>query len=217
MRAIKNAISWIGRLGRKHSFAAAGGILLLWQVLRAIIGFAGDIDLIVDRLHEPGWIGVMMRWLLEPQPAALTIALILIGLSLIWWDFNRDRHSRKRLGLTNAVKLMYDEANEDLRRAARKPDPRAKISIVGWCKAALICAARDGICTLYGRREPDLVHESIPRDELPRLWSGDNDTITGMYDDEPKYHDVEIESVDLRRVLKHYEDDIEKWARLGVH
>ena len=97
-----------------------------------------------------------------------------------------------------------------------KPDPRATVSITEWCKAAIICSARDGIGTLYGRREPELVHEPIPKNELPRLWSGDNDTITGMYDDEPKYFDVEIERTDAMRVLKHYEDDIAYWARLTV-
>ncbi len=58
------------------------------QGLRALLSWGGEIDFVVSRANDPGWIGTALGWLLNPPPFVI-IPLILIGLGLIYWDLRR--------------------------------------------------------------------------------------------------------------------------------
>jgi hypothetical protein len=80
-----------------------GGVLLLevaLPTLRAIyrlIRTGGDIDFVVERTKDPGWIRWMIENIINPPPW-LTIPLVLAGLSLILWDTRRQRTAGGREG-----------------------------------------------------------------------------------------------------------------------
>lgn len=48
----------------------------------------GDIDFLVSLVHGIGWVGLVITWLLNP-PIWFGFAVILAGLTLIYWDNNR--------------------------------------------------------------------------------------------------------------------------------
>jgi len=55
----------------------AGAIVLLLAVCRSILDFSGYVDFFATHTKEPGWVGVMFDWLLNPPSWAImpTIAL----------------------------------------------------------------------------------------------------------------------------------------------
>ncbi|TIU46002.1 MAG: hypothetical protein E5W19_28185 [Mesorhizobium sp.] len=54
------------------------------------IMLGGDIDFVVSRTEDPGWVGVVMRFLFS-QPELVNLALLVGGLLLIYWDVRRNR------------------------------------------------------------------------------------------------------------------------------
>lgn len=80
----------------------AGGILFfvlpLWQFLRWLLKVGGDIDFVIERFNDPGWLASTMSWVLN-FPAWLNLPLILGGLGLIFADMRR-RGATQRSRLT---------------------------------------------------------------------------------------------------------------------
>jgi hypothetical protein len=76
-------MEWI----KRHLPAAGGGLLLVLVWIKTIVGFGGDIDFLVSRSQDPGWVGVMWNQIVTSpwMPMVLTV----IGLGLIYWDFKR--------------------------------------------------------------------------------------------------------------------------------
>lgn len=92
---------------KRHWRAVLGAATLIGpalQALRWIVTAAGDIDFIVTRAEEPGWVAVVLNFILNPPPWAL-LPFILIGLALILWD-NRRRH---KLGTVIAPSMAASE------------------------------------------------------------------------------------------------------------
>ena len=78
-------MQWI----RRHWQAAFGLALLVlppfWKWLRQVLGVLGDVDLVVERTRDPGWIKSVIELALDP-PEWLLLALALSGVAIIVWD-----------------------------------------------------------------------------------------------------------------------------------
>jgi hypothetical protein len=71
---------------RKHWKSVAGALVLV----RSLVTYGGDADFVISRMQDPGWVGKMINWLINP-PGWATFFLVLTGLALIWWDVARRR------------------------------------------------------------------------------------------------------------------------------
>jgi hypothetical protein len=82
-------MTWI----RRHWRALLALAPLLPPFVKGVlsfVGFGGSVDFVISRLQEPGWVAVMIRWLLDP-PGWSILPMILMGLALIFWDSRRHR------------------------------------------------------------------------------------------------------------------------------
>jgi hypothetical protein len=74
---------------RRHWQAVIGLALLVlppvWKWTRQVLGVLGDVDLIVERTREPGWVKAVIGLALDP-PGWLLLMFVLSGLSIIVWD-----------------------------------------------------------------------------------------------------------------------------------
>lgn len=80
---------------RQNKLAAASLVPELWRLLSRAINRLGDIDFLVERAKDPGWIGAMLRFLADPPPY-FTVPLMVVGLMLIYRNVNR--RSKKLTG-----------------------------------------------------------------------------------------------------------------------
>lgn len=84
--------------------------LPLWQVCRSVLDFSGYIDFFATHTKEPGWVGVMLEWLLNPSPWTIAPAMVL-GFGLLIWDGRR-----RQAGLMAMIpKPQAIEFSNDLR------------------------------------------------------------------------------------------------------
>jgi hypothetical protein len=67
------------------------GLQPLWQAIKWLIGRGGDIDFVVSRWSDPGWVGAVINFLLSPPPWMM-IPLLIVGSALIAWDYFRHRN-----------------------------------------------------------------------------------------------------------------------------
>lgn len=75
----------------RHLLSVFGFILwapVIFRGVKSIVGFGGDLDFLLSRAQEPGWVGVVLTWMLAP-PDWLLLPLIVLGGFLIWLDVNR--------------------------------------------------------------------------------------------------------------------------------
>jgi hypothetical protein len=101
---------------RRHWRALVGAFLLLepiWRGIKWLITLGGDVDFIVSRSQEPGWVGAVIDTLISP-PGWITLPLIVSGLALIYWDTRRSRHA-----LTNVSQPMQGIRNTTLPAESR--------------------------------------------------------------------------------------------------
>lgn len=76
-----------------RALAGIGALLLsLWQALRSVLSWGGEIDFVVSRTSDPSWIGQLFR-VAATQPGYVAIALTVGGLALIYWDVKRFRRT----------------------------------------------------------------------------------------------------------------------------
>jgi hypothetical protein len=75
----------------RHVLGLLGALTLLPTVVRlgkAAVGLGGDVDFIISRSNDPGWIRQAVNWLFHPPDWAIA-PLIILGLMLIWADVKR--------------------------------------------------------------------------------------------------------------------------------
>lgn len=81
----------------KRHWLAIGGFILsaggtIFRYAKEIISLFGDIDLLVERSRDPGWVGGMIGFLLDP-PGWLILLVVIAGLFAIYLDVRRNRKS----------------------------------------------------------------------------------------------------------------------------
>lgn len=101
---------------RTHWPAAAGVAALLvsgLQAIRALLSGAAEIDFLVTRINDPGWIGVVLNSVLNP-PSYLLLLLILVGFGLLFWDARRSRATRMQAGGVGDGSVLQDNQSVQL-------------------------------------------------------------------------------------------------------
>lgn len=76
---------------RNHPLAAGGAVgwlFALIQIIRQLLQLGGDIDFIVTRAQEPGWVGMMVEYIVNP-PNYMLLIVFIVGSFLIWFDLRR--------------------------------------------------------------------------------------------------------------------------------
>lgn len=117
----------------KRYWRSALGIIFLippaWHALHSLIMWGGDIDFVISRSADPGWVGNLIDFLLNP-PGVITLPFIVIGLLLIYWDNRRASHSNepKEKAATpktikNAIRAMGLSPQEEAERIPVKAHP----------------------------------------------------------------------------------------------
>lgn len=81
---------------KRYRLAFVGALPIIWQFTRWALDAAGNIDLVVSRAQDPGWVKAVWEFLVYP-PEWLPVLLIVAGLALIFWDLRRGRRSTLRL------------------------------------------------------------------------------------------------------------------------
>lgn len=115
---------------REHWPSALGGFFLLWQGTKALIQWASTFDFLFERFHSPSWVGVVLKFLIDPPPL-FTLLLVLIGLALIYWDV-RFRHSRSPI-LPAALSAWVAHLRS-ASRAVEKPATGLTLTATGTAK-----------------------------------------------------------------------------------
>ncbi len=68
-------------MGKKIT-AVVGGFILLWNIIRGGIGVLGDVDFVVEKTNELGWMEDVLVFLLNP-PSETTLVTILVGFVML--------------------------------------------------------------------------------------------------------------------------------------
>jgi hypothetical protein len=78
---------------RRRIVGLLGALAVFWAVagklIKSILQYFGNFDLIISRVEEPSWIGTLGHLALEGflnPPSWLLIPIVIVGLLLIWWD-----------------------------------------------------------------------------------------------------------------------------------
>src|SRR4051794_41031650 len=88
-------LGWV----RRHWIALLGLLPLIPAAFKgalALITVGGDIDFVVSRSQEPGWVGQMIGWLIDP-PGWTILPFMLFGFACIYWDTRRKSAARGRV------------------------------------------------------------------------------------------------------------------------
>jgi hypothetical protein len=81
---------------RRHWLVLAGCLPLIPPATKgalSLVNFGGNIDFVISRSQNPGWVGRMINWLIDP-PGWLILPLIALGLTCIYWDAKRQLVTR---------------------------------------------------------------------------------------------------------------------------
>lgn len=62
----------------------------LWRAVKWLVERGGDIDFLVSRWSDPGWVGALITFILSPPPWMM-IPLMIAGACFIGWDYVRQR------------------------------------------------------------------------------------------------------------------------------
>ncbi len=98
------AKTWIVRRWR----SVLGGLGLLevaWRAIAWTLSTLGNIDFVVTHVKEPGWVGQVMAFIINPPGWFLLIALA-SGFALLFWDMRRSSISAaitRDVWLSNAL------------------------------------------------------------------------------------------------------------------
>ncbi|MBA2525312.1 MAG: hypothetical protein H0V18_05935 [Pyrinomonadaceae bacterium] len=173
-------MQWI----KSHWRSVAGGAFLLleglsslWKFVKWLLGWSGAVDLVIERSQDPKWTGSVMNFLLAPPPI-LTLPLILIGLSLIWWDYRRHKAEKDFAPWAKGVN-----------RLIRHPASAVVLALVlglwvalteSWIALGAVAAFAVGISLLSAR---------VPRPSLPQVQAKE------LVENNPQAHQ------DMRRLI----------------
>ena len=94
---------------RRHWIAVLGMgslVLPIFKAIGAVLTRAGDIDFVVERTANPGWVGDVLNWLFDP-PGWIIVPMIVAGLAFIYVDFQR---SLQRLSGPSPSSARADQA-----------------------------------------------------------------------------------------------------------
>jgi len=91
----------------------------------SLVGFGGSIDFVISRSQEPGWVGQMINWLIDP-PGWSVLPLIGLGLTCIYWDAQRQLAMG---GTSKRVACNADRASPSVEKRSMLPE-----SIGNWQK-----------------------------------------------------------------------------------
>jgi hypothetical protein len=83
-------MGWI----KRHWLALLGLLAWLqplWLAIKWLVGRGGDLDFIISRWADPGWVGAVISFFLSPPPWTM-LPLLIIGTALILWDYSRHRN-----------------------------------------------------------------------------------------------------------------------------
>lgn len=78
---------------KAHWRTAAGTLALLiplWQVVRSVLSTWGDIEFVIQKANEPGWVATVWAFVVDP-PGYIILPLLIVGMSMIWLDVRRRR------------------------------------------------------------------------------------------------------------------------------
>ena len=82
-------------------------LIVIGEAIHFVITLGGDVDFVVTRAANPGWVGKMTGYLLNPPLWTLPILLV-FGLGLIWWDVKRPKNWRRPYKGFYPAKLVFD-------------------------------------------------------------------------------------------------------------
>ncbi len=71
------------------------GLIQVIKWTGKLLGLGEHVEFIVHIAHNLGEAGTVVEFLLNPPPA-LGLAIVLVGLILIWWQVRLNRHSALR-------------------------------------------------------------------------------------------------------------------------
>ena len=97
------------------------GILFLpslWQTCRPVLDYAGYYDFYVSHAKEPGWLGTMLDWFLNPPQWALGPSIV-VGLLLIYWDL-RSRQAKLALPSAGLHPKMKNDSKAGVNQASEQ-------------------------------------------------------------------------------------------------
>lgn len=70
-------------MGKRKSFGILAAIFIGLNITDWVLGFLGNMDLIVSRIEDPGWMGKVINFLLFEPPAWFSIGLLLTAIILL--------------------------------------------------------------------------------------------------------------------------------------
>jgi hypothetical protein len=108
---------------RKHWLSVVGALSLAesaWRGTRWLLDLAGTGEFVVGHVREPGWIGSMVAFVLNPPPW-IFFPCFVVGALLIWHDLRRSqKRERPQAPFTMGEPAWLIEAR---RREAEKDQP----------------------------------------------------------------------------------------------
>lgn len=160
------------------------GLVAVWKGLRAILHWAGDIDFVVERAQNPGWVGDVINSLLN-LPGWLNLLIIALGLGLIYWDqthhkFAASAKVKIRGGspeLTESYNItsMTDTGGDELIFTFASPKRLAKrlkmepstLIFAGFCVVAIGLVAIAGGIVLQRQKDAPILDAAGQYFEVP--------------------------------------------------
>lgn len=93
-----------------------------------LVGVAGDVDFIIAKIEDPGWLKVILGSIIE-LPRWVNFGLIVIGLAFIYWDTRRNRTvpPAKPVGIPITLVATARESTRPIQRrvsSTANPDNR---------------------------------------------------------------------------------------------
>ena len=178
-------------------------VYTVWMVVR----FLGNVDFVVTRIKDPGWIGAMFATMLAPTPIQqilITALMLLVGFGFLYWA--RPRKTAQPVSQSHTpIKDMQmllkelrnwfrpDKSNNNewmpLNEAARELFELTEKNLLGQFAAAghssdeildfygFHITQTPKIIPLYGKRPPSTKRQLISADEVIILRIKDGATV----------------------------------------
>ena len=67
---------------------------LVWFISAGLLRILGDIDFIVERIQNPGWVGMMLNWI-NSSPTILNIVILMSGIGVLIWAIRKPQTKNK--------------------------------------------------------------------------------------------------------------------------
>lgn len=117
----------------------------------------------------------------------------------------------RRMLITDAAALMWNKCGPGLRDLVIQTTElsRPGTTLVSYFESALTVLARGGIVKLYGRREPKLGYEAIPKEYFSKTTQVKENALFDMFNDKrmADWHEVRVARSEAIKGLKEFEID----------